>query len=174
MSISAIGAIAAGTSLASAVYGAIKSANYNKKAAKLIGKQRDDNRRWYDAGMREDYTNRTDAQAVINKQRELLEAQTKRIRATNAVAGGSDESAALAQASANNATAQTMADISAQAASHKDQIEQSYRQQDAALNQQQAQILSGQGQSTAQAAGQAVNAGVNLLGNELALKKSNA
>ena len=164
--------LATGATLASAAYGAIQSADYNRRAQKLISNQRTDNKRWYNTRMNEDYTNRTDAQAVINKQNEILQQNLKRSRATNAVAGGTAEQQALQQASANNSLAQTMADISAQGASYKNHVEETYRQNDAALNQQQAQTLSNQAQATAQAASQAVNAGLNVIGNNIALKKT--
>lgn len=168
---SAIGGAAA---LASAIYGAAKSAEYNDKARSLIQRQRDDNRRWYDTKMAQDYTQRADAQAVINRQREMLEENQRRARATNAVAGGTDASLALQQEKANDAMAQTMSDLAADSAKYRDTVEQQYRTQDAALNQQQAQNLAQQGQATAQAAGQAVNAGVGLIGADITSKKKEA
>lgn len=150
--------------LGSSIYGAIASSKANKKAQELIQGQRNENRDWYNTKMAEDYTQRSDAQAVINKQRELLNEQYKNARATQVVSGSSDASLAMQKAAANDAMAQTMSDIAANAANYKDQVEQQYRQQDAALNQQQAQMYANQAQATAQAAGQAVNAGANLLG----------
>ncbi len=161
----AITAIASGAAaLGSAIYGAIASAKYNNKARQLIQQQRDDNKRWYDTKMNEDYTQRTDAQNVINRQRELLNERYKQARATNVVAGGTDESVAMQKAAANDAMAQTMSDIAANASAYKEGVENAYRQQDQALNQQQAQTYANQGAATAQAAGQAVNAGVNMVG----------
>ena len=168
MIMEAVGAIG---SLAGAAYGAIASANYNRKARTLLNKQQDENRRWYQTKMAEDYTNRTDAQAVINKQNEILKAQNKRAMATTAVAGGTPEQEAMQKASANNALAQTSADIASQAASYKDNVENAYRQSEQNYTNQQAQTMQAQAQATAQAAGQAVNAGVNLLGNSIANKK---
>lgn len=154
--------------LGSAIYGAIASSKENKKAQQLIQQQRDDNRAWYNARMSQDYTQRSDAQAVINKQRELLDQQYKNAAATNAVMGGSDTSLAAQKAAANDAMAQTMSDIASNAASYKDSVEQQYRAQDAALNQQQAQIHADQAKATAQAAAQAVGAGISLMGQGLA------
>ena len=150
--------------LGSMIYGNIKSGEENKKARQLIQQQRDDNRHWYNTRMAEDYTQRADAQAVINKQRELAQDLYKSSAARNIVAGGTDESLAMQQESANSAIVQTMSDIAANAASHKDNIEQQFRQQDAALNQQQAQTHANQAQAVAQAAGQAAGASLNLMG----------
>lgn len=140
--------------IGSSIYGAIKSSQANKRAEKLIQNQRDENKKWYDQKMAEDYTQRTDVQNVLRKQRELLQEQYQRARATNIVAGGTDESLALQQAAANNAMGDTMADIAENAASYKEGVEEQYRAQDAALNQQQAGIEQTKAQSIAQAAGQ--------------------
>ena len=151
--------------LGGAIYGAIASSKNNAKARALIQEQRDDNKNWYNTRMAEDYTQRSDAQAILNKQRDLLQEQYKQARATNVVAGGTDESLALQKAAANSAMAQTSSDLAANAASYKDNVEQQYRQQDAALNQQQAQTYQQQAQQAAQAASQVVNAGTSLMGN---------
>ena len=152
--------------IGSAIYGAIKSSQANKRAQALIQSQRDENRRWYNRKMNEDYTNRADVQRAITKQRELLDEQLKSAHARSVVGGASDEAAALAKDSANKSVAEATADIAAAGAQHKDQVEQQYRQQDAALNQQQAQAEAQQAAGIAQAAGQAVNAGLGLIGND--------
>lgn len=154
--------------LGSAIYGAVKSSQANNEARSLIQKQRDDNQRWYNTKMNQDYTQRADVQRAITKQRELLDEQLKRANAQKVVGGASDESAALAKDSANKSVAEATADIAAAGAQHKDQVEQQYRQQDAALNQQQAQSLQQQAAQTAAAAGQAVSAGLNLVGTGIA------
>lgn len=156
------------TALAGAIYGTIKSGQYNNKARQLIQQQRDDNRKWYDVKMSSDYTQRSDVQAAVKKQRDMLNETINRARATNAVAGGTDEALAMQKASANRSLAQTMTDIAASSAAYKDNIEQQYRQQDAALNQQQAQSYQQQAAQTAQAASQVVNAGLGIVGNSLA------
>lgn len=164
-------AIAAGLSaaatLGTTIYGAIKSKEYNDASRKLIQDQRDENKRWYETKMSQDYTMRTDAQNVLKRQRELLDERYKQAAATNVVAGGTDEQLAMQKQAANEAMAQTMGDIAADASKYKDNVEQAYRSADAALNQQQAQGLAAQGAGVAQAAGQATSAGLNLTGNLL-------
>ena len=171
----AIGGVAA---LGSAIYGGIKSSKANNKARDLIQQQRRDNRDWYNLRMSQDYTQRADVQAAIKRQRELLNEQYQRARATNVVAGGTDEALALQQQAANKAVSDTMTDVAAQAANYKDNVEQQYRAQDAALNQQQVQNYQQQAAQTAQAASQGVNAGLGLMGNaigsNLNVKKTNA
>lgn len=162
--------IGGASALGSAIYSGIASSKQNRKAQQLLQQQRNDNRNWYNAKMSEDFTMRSDAQAVITKQRELLNEQYKNAQAANAVAGGSDEALAMQKAAANDAMAQTMSNIASEAAAEKDRAEQQYRAQDAALNQQQAQIAADQAKATAAAGAQAVNAGINVLGNGIANK----
>jgi len=168
MSITAITALSAAGALAGAIGGAVRSAQFGEQSRKLIQDQRNENRRWYDRRMAEDYTMRSDAQALLKRQRELLDEQYKRAKATNVVAGGTDESLALQKQAANKSLSDTMTNIAANASAHKDNIEAQYRAQDAALNQQQAADLKQQSANAAQAGGQMANAGLNLMGNTIA------
>lgn len=152
------------TTLGSAIYGTVASSAANRRARKLIGQQRDENRRWYNTKMNEDYTSRPDAQAVIEKQRELLGERYRQARATAAVSGATDEAVAMQKEAANDALADTMSGIAAEAAEYKEGVESRYRAEDNALNQQQAQIEARRGAATAQAAAQGVSAGLNLIG----------
>lgn len=136
------------------IYGAVKSSQANKRAEDLIRSQRDENRKWYEEKMSEDYTQRADVQNILRKQRDLFDEQYKRARATNLVAGGTDESLALQQAQANEAMGETMSNIAAQSTSYKEAVENQYRNQDAALNQQQAQLEQNKANAIASAAGQ--------------------
>lgn len=146
--------IGAAAQVGSSIYGAVKSSQANKRARALLQNQRDENQKWYEQRMAEDYTQRADAQNILRKQRELLDEQYKRARATNIVAGGTDESLALQQANANDIMGETMSDIAAQASGYKDAVEQQYRSQDSALNQQQIAIEQQQADNIADAAGQ--------------------
>ena len=161
--------------IGSAIYGAIASSEANNKARRLIQQQRNDNKRWYDVSMARDYTQRADVQAAIKRQRELLEEQYNNARKTNAVVGGTNEALAVQQAAANRSLSDAATDIAAQASNYKDSVERQYLAQDAALNQQQAQGYQQQAAATAQAAGQAVNAGLGLVGqgiHELGVKQA--
>lgn len=146
--------IGAAAQVGSSIYGAIKSSQANKRAEQLLKNQREDNQKWYDQKMAEDYTQRSDAQNVLRKQRELLQEQYQRARATNIVAGGTDESLALQQAQANKTMGETMANIAAQAADYKDNVESQYRAKDAELNEQQIGVEQNRAQAIANAAGQ--------------------
>lgn len=155
--------IGAAAQVGSSIYGAIKSSQANKRAIEMIQNQRAQNQRWYEQKMAEDYMQRSDIQNLLRKQRELLDEQYKRARATNVVVGGTDESLALQQQVANDAMGDTMADIAANAASYRDSIESQYRTQDAALNQQLAGIEQNQAGVVAQAAAQVGSAAGGLM-----------
>lgn len=150
-----VGAIAgAAVQAGSSIYGAIKSSQANKRAMDILRSQKEENKKWYEERMAEDYTQRADVQNILRKQRDLLSEQYKRARATNVVAGGTDESIALQQEAANEAMGETMADIAAQAESYKEGVENQYRTTDAALAQQEMGIHQTQAQNIAAAAGQ--------------------
>lgn len=146
--------IGAAAQIGSSIYGAVKSSQANKRAQAMIQNQRDENQKWYDQKIAEDYTQRSDVQNILRKQRDLLNEQYQRARATNIVAGGTDESLALQQQAANEAMGDTIAGIAANASNYKDSIENQYRAQDAALNQQQIGVEQANAQTIAQAAGQ--------------------
>lgn len=155
--------IGAAAQVGSSIYGAIKSSQANKKAESLLQNQRDENQKWYDRKMAEDYTQRSDVQSVLQKQRDLLSEQYKRARAANIVGGGTDESLALQQQEANETMGDTMQSIAAQADTYKEGIENQFRAQDAALNQQQIANEQAKAQSIATAAGQVGSAVSGLM-----------
>lgn len=155
--------IGAAAQIGSSIYGAIKSSQANKRAEKLLQNQRDENQKWYDQKMAEDYTQRTEVQNVLRKQRELLQDQYQKARASNVVAGGTDESLALQKAAANDAMGETMANIASQASDYKDSIEEQYRAKNEALNQQEIANEQNRAQAIANAAGQVGSAVSGLM-----------
>ena len=160
-----VGAIAgAAIQAGSTIYGAIKSSQANKRAMDLLQARKDENKKWYEEKMSEDYTQRSDVQNILRKQRELLGEQYKRARATNVVAGGTDESLALQQEAANATLGETMANVAAQSADYKEAVEGQYRATEAALDQQEMGIHQQQAQSIANAAGQVGKAVSGLMG----------
>lgn len=150
-----VGAIAgAAIQAGSSIYGAIKSSQANKRAMDILKARKEENKKWYEDKMSEDYMQRSDVQNVLRKQRDLLSEQYKRARATTLVAGGTDEALALQQQGANEAMGETMADIAAQASDYKESVENQYRTTDAALDQMEMGIHQQKAQSIATAAGQ--------------------
>lgn len=159
--------IGAGLGLASSIYGAISSAQHNKRSQNLIDAQRRKNAQWYEQEMSRDYMNRQDTQAVLKKQKEMLDEYYNRAASASAVTGSTDEAAAQAKAAANKTLENTMTNIAANSAAYKDNIGQQYRSKDDLFNQQQSAIEAQRSQQIAQAAGQAVNAGLSLVGTSI-------
>lgn len=159
-------ALGAATALAGSVIGGFKSAAANNKARRLLQAQRNENKRWYETKMNQDYTQRVDVQQAINAQRDLLEEQLKRVNARKVVGGASEESAALEKEAANKSLADATAQIAALGAENKDQVEREYRANEAAFNQQEIQNYQNQAAQTAQAASQVVNAGLGMIGTD--------
>lgn len=164
--------IGAGLGLASSIYGAINSAQHNKRSQNLIDAQRRKNAQWYEQEMSRDYMNRQDTQAVLKKQKEMLDEYYNRAASASAVTGSTDEAAAQAKAAANKTLENTMTNIAANSAAYKDNIGQQYRSKDDLFNQQQSAIEAQRSQQIAQAAGQAVNAGLLLVGTSIGTPSS--
>lgn len=161
------------TAAGGAIGGAIGSAKANKKSQNIINTQRNKNAKWYSKQMNSDYLSRSDSQAILKKQKELLDEYSKRASATSVVSGGTDEASAMAKASANKSIENTMTNLAGQASAYKDQVEARYQQTDNSYAAQQAQIEQNKANQIAQAGGQAVNAGLGLLGNGLTMKANN-
>ena len=106
-----IAAAGAAASLASSIIGAVGSAKATREANALINTQKVKNRNWYDSQVSQDYMQRSDTQAILKKQKELLDAQYNRAAATNVVAGGTDEALAMQTAQANDTVADTLTNI---------------------------------------------------------------
>lgn len=150
--------------VASAAVGASNAAKENARARREIGAARADNKRWYDIRMSQDYTQRSDAQSVLNNERETYDDAIRRIRATNAVAGGTDATVAAAQQAAASGVARTASTIASAGASYKEGVENRYRAAEAGYVQQEAAAHANQANAISQAAGQAASAFGNLVG----------
>jgi hypothetical protein len=159
------GSIGLTAAIVGALYGGIKSGKLNRRAVKILQQQKNDNQNWYDVKMSSDYTQRADVQAAIKKQRELLQEQYDRARATNVVAGGTDEALALQKQAANQSLADTATSVAARSADYKDKVEDAYLGRKAQLEDQERQNLSQRAAATAQASSQVVNSGLNMVGN---------
>ncbi len=162
-----IGTILGGVlSLGGAIAGGVAASNASQRAAALTDAQKRKNKAWYDWEKSADYTQRADAQQALTRQRELFAEHLKNARGQAAVGGSTDEAEAIAKAAANDAVAQTTSNIAAQAASRKDQIDQQYRAQDAALTEQQRQTEIAKANAIAGAVGGVSKAGANLMASD--------
>lgn len=132
--------IAAGISAASSIYGHMKASEAARKAKREAEEQRRANRAWYERRYNEDATQRADAQRILTKTAERVARRNQAAMGTQAVMGGTDESLAATKEANNRAIAEATSQIAAMGDRRKDAIEAQYRNRDASLGGQLAQI----------------------------------
>lgn len=154
----------AGLQLASGIFGAVQGRKSAKRAKKMIEGQKDRNQSWYQKNYNEKYTQRADVQDALQQTSKLLSERTKRTAATGAVMGGTDEAIAMDKQAANQALADAAAQISAQGAAYKDNIDQQYRSMDDSLTQQQIEVEMRKAQNMAAAASRASAGAAGIAG----------
>ncbi len=144
-------AIGAGMQAAGAIFGGIKTAKAMKEVQANLKKQQEANQDWYDRRYNEDATQRADAQRLLTMTEESIKNRNRQAAGAAAVMGGTEESVAAAKAANNQALADTMSNINAQADARKDAIEQQFQAKDAALQGQQNELTMKKAEATAQA-----------------------
>ena len=123
---------AAGAGTASIIGGILSSRAANKGYKEALGAYNDrlnEVRTHLNNVYYQDPTQTAENQAAVTQMRELLNEQADRAAATNAVAGGTDESLALQKAAATKAVADTMQQQAVQGAAKKEQAWQNADQQ---------------------------------------------
>ena len=126
--------IGAGLGALGSIFGGIKASQAMRKVKDNINAEKADNEACNKAEYYNDATQRGEAQRAIEKKMEEVRKRNQQARATQAVTGGTDASVAAEKAANNQAVAETMASIAADAANRKDEIQQQYRQTKSALN----------------------------------------
>jgi hypothetical protein len=150
--------VGAGLSAVGSIFGGISASKAMKKVKKNLQAQQQANKDWYNRRYYEDATQRADAQRILTKTEESIRNRNQQAAGAQAVMGGTEESVAAAKAANNQALADATSQIAVNAEARKDQIEQTYQQRDAQINdalnnleQQKAQAISSAVQGVAQA-----------------------
>ena len=125
--------IGGGLSAVGSIFGGISASKAMKKVKKNLESQKQANQDWYDRRYNEDATQRADAQRILTKTEEMIKNRNRQAAGTQAVMGGTEESVAAAKAANNQALADATSQIAVNAEARKDQIEQTYQQKDAQL-----------------------------------------
>lgn len=125
--------VGAGLSAVGSIFGGISASKAMKKVKKNLQAQKQANQDWYDRRYNEDATQRADAQRILTKTEESIRNRNQQAAGAQAVMGGTEESVAAAKAANNQALAEATSQIAANAEARKDQIEQTYQQKDAQL-----------------------------------------
>lgn len=146
--------------LGGAIMGGISSRKHMRRARRMLQEQKEKNQNWYDRRINEDGTQKADAQRLLELTRKGIEDRNKRAAEVSAVMGGDQAAVAAAQQRNNEAIADTMSNINAQAEANKSAIEQQYMAREAELTGQQQQMETQRAQQSAaawQAAGNALS-----------------
>ncbi len=147
-----IGSIIGGAlKIGGAIFGGAKASKAMKQRKRNIEAQRTENRDWDNRRYNEDATQRGDAQRLLTKTGEAISRRNRQAAGVQAVTGGTEESVAAAKMANSEAMADAASRIVAQADARKDNIEASYRQRNAQLNDQLSQMEYNKAVNTAQA-----------------------
>lgn len=126
--------VGAGLSAAGSIFGGISASKAMKNVKKNLQQQKQANQDWYDRRYNEDATQRADAQRILTKTEESIRKRNRQAAGAQAVMGGTEESVAAAKAANNQALADATSQIAVNAEARKDQIEQTYQQRDAQID----------------------------------------
>ena len=156
--------IGGGIGVLGSVVGAIGSARKMKQANSLLDAQQAKNQTWYDKEYNTDYTQRADAQAILNKTREMANENRKRARGMAVVAGATDEAVAMENEASNNMVADTMGNINQSADAYKQSVQGQFRATQQQLDQQQYNNKIAEAQNISNAASGVSKAGAGIVG----------
>lgn len=134
-----------------------------RRVRKNLEAQKQDNQNWYDRRYNEDATQRADAQRILTMTEESIKNRNRQAVGAQAVMGGTDESLAATKEANAKALADAASQIAVNGENRKDQIEQTYRQRDAQID----ETLNNMDINKAQAIGQAAQ-GVMKVGSGIA------
>lgn len=122
------------------IFGGISKNKMLKKMRKMINEQKRENQNWYDRRYNEDATQRADAQAILTQTADMIKRRNQQSAGTQAVMGGTEESAAAAKEANAKALSDATSQIAVAGAQRKDQIEGQYRERQHQLDEQLRQL----------------------------------
>ena len=129
-----VGSIIGGAlKIGSSIFGGISASKAIKNVKRNLQDQQRANQDWYDQRYNEDATQRADAQRILTQTQEAIRKRNQQSAGAQAVMGGTEESVAAAKAANNQVLADATSQIAVNADARKDQIEQTYQQRDADL-----------------------------------------
>ena len=134
-----LGLIAAGTSIIGGAVKSHKAYKAEQQQREEIDRQRSENANWYNKRYYEDATQRADNQRLITQARAALQRNNMAASGQSAVMGATNATSAAMKEANNNALANTVSGVAANAARSKDAVEQAYMGRDAQLGNMQTQ-----------------------------------
>jgi len=163
--------VGAAISAAGSILGGIAGARSARKTRRALERRKKENQDWYNKNYNEDATQRADAQRLLTLTEENIKNRNKAAAGVQAVIGGTDESVAAAKQANNNALADTISQINANAVYRKDRVESQYLNRKDDLEDQLIG-LNQQKQSNISGATQGVGSAASAIAELLAKKKS--
>ena len=116
------------------IFGGISKNKMLKRMRNMINEQKRENQDWYDRRYNEDATQRADAQAILTQTADMIKRRNQQSAGTQAVMGGTEESAAAAKEANAKALSDATSQIAVAGAQRKDQIEGQYRERQQQLD----------------------------------------
>lgn len=170
--------VGAGVGLIGSLMGGSQAEDAARRQQAALEKQQAENRAerakneaWWRTEQNRDYTQSAEAQAAISRARESAQDIVKQARGYAAVSGDTGNMVNKAQDQAMQMVGNTARDIAATSTARKDAKEALYRQTDSqlrsegnALTQQEMALQGQRAAASAQAGGQALQAGLGLIG----------
>ena len=156
--------IGGGIGVIGSIAGAIGSARKMKQANAQLAQNKAKNQSWYDREYNMDYTQRADAQQILNKTREMADVNRRRARNMGVVAGATDEAVAMENEASNNMVSNTMGNINQSADAYKQSVQGQFRATQQQLDQQQYNNKISEAQNIANAASGVSKAGAGIVG----------
>lgn len=123
-----------GLGAVSSIFGGIKASKAMKKVKRNLQERKQENQAWYERRYNEDATQRADAQRILTKTEESIRNRNRQAAGVQAVMGGTEESVAAAKEANNQALSDAVSKIAVASDARKDQIESTYQQRDAQLD----------------------------------------
>ena len=148
--------------IAGAIGGIFGGAAAARRKKKIIDKQEKENQQWYDRRYNEDSTQRADAVAALERQKQAMAERSQNAAGTAAVMGASNESVAAEKAAQTEALAQTTSNIALAGEARKDAIEGQYMQKKDSIAQQRLGVEQAQSDNLSAALGQMGEAASNI------------
>lgn len=171
-----LGAASLALGIGSSLFGANKAKKAARRAQAENQYRTNAEKAWYDKNYNTDYLDTKAGQNLMRRAQEVQDEYIRKADGAAAVGGGTAASVAQAKESANKAMGDTIANIAAQDTSRKQHVEDAHLANTQQLSRERQQIEQQKAQATSDAAQNASNAlfnfGVNQLGSELEVAKS--
>lgn len=156
--------VGAGLKIGGSIYGGIKASKAMKQMRANIQSQMKENQDWYDRRYNEDATQRADAQRALTLTEEAIKSRNRAAEGSQAVMGGTEESAAATKQANAQSMADTTANIAIAGEQRKDNIEQQYMNRKQQLNEQLNNLTQENAKQMSQAVQGAGNTGAYIAG----------